>query len=60
LVRRHTEKIAFAPWLDAVVGVLIWIPWVLAGLAGVIGCLAGQFAAMQTFCFWHWRWSGHR
>ena len=64
VVGRRTEKIAFAPWLDVVVSVLIWIPWVfagwLAGLAGFIGCLVGQFAAMQTFCFWHWLQSGHR
>jgi hypothetical protein len=63
-VGRRTEKINSAPWLDVVVSVLIWIPWVfagwLAGLAGLIGCLAGQFAAMQTFSFWHWLRSGHR
>ena len=64
MVGRRTEKITFAPWLDVAVSVLTWIPWVvaglLAGLTGVLGCLAGQFGAMQTFCFWHWLRSGHR
>lgn len=64
LIGRRTDRLTSAPWLDGVVSVLTWIPWVfsfwLAGGAGLTGCLLGQFAAMQTFCFWHWKQSGHQ
>ena len=64
LTWRRTERIAYAPWVDVAISALTWIPWVfsfwLAGFAGLIGCVLGQFAAMQTFCFWHWKQSGHQ
>ncbi|CAN5405633.1 hypothetical protein BH09VER1_BH09VER1_09580 [soil metagenome] len=63
-VWKKNERIAFVPGLDIAVSALTWIPWVLAGWlsgwAGLIGCVIGQFAAMQTFCFWHWKQSGHQ
>lgn len=64
LVWRKTERIAYAPWVDLAISALTWIPWLaafwLTGFAGLIACVVGQFAAMQTFCFWHWKASGHR
>ncbi|MEO8205589.1 MAG: hypothetical protein ABI615_05370 [Chthoniobacterales bacterium] len=60
---RRNERVAFAPRVDIAVSVLTWIPWVLGGWLtgwpGVFGCMFGQFMAMQTFCFWHWKQSGH-
>ncbi len=61
---KHNERIAYAPGVDAAISFLTWIPWAaagwLAGWMGLFGCVIGQFAAMQAFCFWHWRRSGHR
>ncbi|MEO6052800.1 MAG: hypothetical protein ABIP97_02195 [Chthoniobacterales bacterium] len=64
LIWRRDERIAFAPWVDIAVSTLTWIPWLaagwLTGWAGVFGCVCGQFLAMQTFCFWHWKHTGHQ
>jgi len=64
LIWRADERIAFAPWVDVAISFLTWIPWVAAlwfsGWPGLAGCVIGQFAAMQIFCFVHWLASGHR
>ncbi|MEO6846862.1 MAG: hypothetical protein ABI443_05355 [Chthoniobacterales bacterium] len=64
LIWHRNERIAFAPGVDIAVSFLTWIPWVLAycltGFYGVAGCVIGQFIAMQVFCFWHWKRSGHK
>lgn len=61
---RQTERIAYAPWVDIAISVLTWIPWAAAawldGLAGIAGCVVGQFAAMQTFCYWHRYVTGYK
>ena len=58
LVGKKTERITRAPGVDVAMAFLTWIPWIaaacLAGWIGLLGCVVGQFAAMQTFCFWDW------
>jgi len=64
MVWRRTERIAFAPWVDLAISVLTWIPWAfaawLAGFPCLLGCVLGQFGAMQTFCFWHRKVKGYQ
>ncbi|MDD5199609.1 MAG: hypothetical protein PHC88_07370 [Terrimicrobiaceae bacterium] len=59
---RRTDRLTAAPGLDLVVSALTWIPWVLAvwlcGWVGLLGCVLGQLAAMEAFCFWHEKRSG--
>lgn len=58
LISRKTERITRAPGVDVAMAFLTWIPWVAAaclfGWPGLLGCVIGQFAGMQTFCFWDW------
>jgi hypothetical protein len=46
-----------APWLDGVVAVITWVPWMIAGICGggwaVLGTLVGQFAALYLWIFLH-------
>ena len=53
------ERVAAAPGVDIAISFLTWLPWAfflwLAGWMGLAGCVIGQFAAMQAFCFWHWK-----
>jgi hypothetical protein len=61
---RRTDRLISAPGLDLVVSALTWIPWLLAfwlsGWTGLFGCVLGQLAAMETFCFWHEKQNAHR
>jgi len=54
---QHSERLITAPGLDVVISVLTWIPWLFAFLIfdwmGLFGCILGQLAAMEAFCFWH-------
>lgn len=63
VIGRRTEKLTAAPWLDVVVSLLTWVPWVfsfwLSGFTGLVGCLIGQVLAMQAFCFWHKKATGY-
>ena len=49
----------YAPGLDMVVSLIIWVPWVvsgyLGGWAGLVGCVLGQIAATQLWIAGHER-----
>jgi len=59
LASRRSDRFIVVPGLDIAISALTWIPWLLAGLLlgwhGVFGCVLGQIAAMEAFCFWHER-----
>jgi hypothetical protein len=52
-----SEACTKAPWLDLIVSVLIWLPWVVSGLIsgwlGVAGALVGQIVVMHLWIFVH-------
>lgn len=54
---RRMPSVAEAPLLDVTVSLLTWVPWVAAavyaGWGGVLGCVLGQFLALQTFVVIH-------
>jgi len=49
-----TKRIARAPWLDLVVGLFTWIPWVagyvLGGWPGVGAAVLAQWVFLNVFC----------
>lgn len=51
------EMVARAPFLDVVVALLTWIPWVVWGFPfgwrGVFGCVLGQVAGLLVWCWGH-------
>lgn len=50
-----SEKIAQAPFLDLIISLFTWIPWVagawMAGWKGVLAAFFAQFLAIQIFSF---------
>jgi len=64
ILYRITELPAKAPLLDLIVGLLIWIPWIVGfyswGLVGLGAILVGQFIGLQLFTILHTHLSGYR
>lgn len=47
-------RITHAPWLDVLVSIFTWVPWVagawLGGWCGVLSALVAQFVFLHAFC----------
>jgi hypothetical protein len=45
------------PWLDLLLSIMLWIPWlasvIIAGWSGLFSALLAQFIFMQLWCFIH-------
>ncbi len=50
-------KLSQAPGLDAIVSLLLWIPWLIgaliAGWSGIVAAIVAQFLVMQLWVFVH-------
>jgi hypothetical protein len=57
LVYKKTEILTKAPFLDIVLALLTWLPWLVFSLndswPGFLACFLGQFIAVQIFCVVH-------
>lgn len=55
--RNVNDFLTRAPWLDGIVSIFTWIPWVvgavLGGWAGVGGAIVGQCVALGAWCIGH-------
>lgn len=49
------ERLARAPWLDGVVALLTWVPWLVAGLLGGWAALGGAIVG-QVIALFVWVW----
>lgn len=64
LIYRLWEGPARAPWLDVVMSIFTWIPWVFGimagGWLGLLAVLLGQLLLLEAFMFLHQKASGYR
>jgi type IV secretory pathway TrbD component len=57
LPRKANDSVTRVPWLDLIVSLYTWIPWVAGGIAagwaGLAAALAAQWAALGIWCVAH-------
>src|SRR5688500_1125990 len=55
--RQVSDGLARAPWLDVIVSLFTWVPWVVAAAAGgwaaFAGAIPAQMLAAGVWCMWH-------
>ncbi|MBD2577653.1 hypothetical protein [Oscillatoria sp. FACHB-1406] len=51
------ESFTKAPWLDVILSVMLWVPWLISGLidgaSGIFAALVAQITALQLWCALH-------